>query len=123
MRPQPSDPDPDPDPPSGTRFSDDHHDYDCSHCHTRGGPCLEALWLAQRLARGLAARASELPAEFELTSETSFRGCGRDCAVRLHVSGTALEIACGQPGEKTGTGPRARVTAALQLPRALLTAD
>ncbi len=119
MRLQPSDPDPDP--PAGTRFSDDHHDYDCSRCPSRGGPCLEALWLAQRLARGLAARAADLPAEFELTSETAFRGCGRDCTVRLRVSGTALDIACDAPGDDAQAAPRARVTAALRLRQALLT--
>lgn len=120
MRTQP--PDPDPEPPAGTRLSDDHHDYDCSRCNSRGGPCLEALWLAQRLARSLAARAADLPAEFELTSETSFRGCGRHCAVRLRVSGTALDIACDPPGSAAQTRPRARVTAALRLRRALASA-
>jgi len=103
-----------------TSLSDDHHDYECSQCRSRGGPCLEALWLAERVARGLAARADALPAEFELTSETLFRGCGKDCAVRLRIRGTSLDIACGlAPGSRDPRMAQARVRAWARVPQPL----
>lgn len=95
------------------RLSDDTHDYLCTECRQRGGPCLEALWLSQRVARTLAARAAELPEGFELVSQTRFNGCARDCTVDLRVTGQAVEVASG-PDDRL-----ARVKAERRLDRAL----
>ena len=75
------------------RLSDETHDYHCSTCQQRGGLCMEALWLSQRVARGLATRAADLPEGFELTATTRFTGCARDCAVELSVTGQRVEVA------------------------------
>ena len=100
------------------RLSDTTHDYHCSTCRHRGGMCMEALWLGQRVARGLAARASDLPEEFELTSETVFTGCGRACAVLLSVRGMEVEVMSG-PHPRDPQDSAARVLALHRAPLAV----
>lgn len=103
------------------RLSDDTHDYHCSHCRQRGGICMEALWLSQRVARGLAERADILPEGFELTSQTEFTGCGRTCAVSLLVEGLRVEVLSGL---SDGRDPAAaRVTAEYRTPLQALVAS
>lgn len=103
------------------RLSDDTHDYECSHCQQRGGVCMEALWLSQRVARGLAERADILPEGFGLTSETQFSGCGRTCRVRLLVDGLRVEVISGlADGRDTAS---ARVTAEYRTPLQALVAS
>ena len=80
------------------QLSDETHDYTCSTCRQRGGVCMEALWLSQRVARGLALRATELPADFELTASTRFTGCARECHVALSVSGQRVTVRTGPDG-------------------------
>jgi hypothetical protein len=80
------------------RLSDDSHDYHCAECGTTGGVCLQGLALSQRIARGLAANSDRLPEGFELTSETLFTGCARECRVRLQVLGTTVALDCGTAG-------------------------
>lgn len=92
------------------RLSDDSHDYHCTICGTTGGPCLQALSVSQRIAGGLAENEDRLPETFELVSQTVFNGCGRNCAVNLHVNGTTVSIDCGCDGA-TVTAHRHRTSA------------
>lgn len=80
------------------RLSDETHEYHCATCRQRGGVCMEALWLSQRVARGLVLRATELPEDFELTSHTSFTGCSRICTVELKVTGQRVHVRTGPDG-------------------------
>ncbi|MGY6412093.1 MAG: hypothetical protein ACXIUV_13855 [Alkalilacustris sp.] len=87
------------------QLSDATHDYACTRCATTGGVCMEALWLARRLAAGVTGRLAQLPADFELSSSTRFSGCGQDCAVALHVTANEVEIASGRGGARITATP------------------
>lgn len=98
------------------KLSDATHDYGCDACGSTGGVCMEALWMARRLAAGIADRAAILPEDFELVSQTRFTGCGRDCAVALRVTPTVVEVTSGTQGARVaavlrGTPARSALTA------------
>lgn len=98
-------------------LSDDLHDYDCSACSQTGLPCMEGLWLLQRLARSLRVGSYRtLPAGFEMSAATEFHGCARTCNVLFRLTAERLELLCGLPDtldEPAARPARARIVTAL----------
>ena len=98
------------------QLSDATHDYSCRCCGGTQGVCMEALWLARRLAATIAGRADELPQGFEVTSDTRFTGCGQDCAVQLRIASATVEVTAGNQGARVeaaalaAAGPRRAAT-------------
>lgn len=92
------------------QLSDEHHDYECTRCGRTGAPCMQALWLAQRVALGLAGNAGRLPEAYEVISETVFTGCGQNCRARLTVTEAGIGVDCARP-DATVPGLRHRITA------------
>ena len=80
------------------QLSDATHDYACTRCGTTQAPCMEALWLARRVAASIRARSRHLPDDFEILSSTRFTGCDRDCVVDLRVTAAMVEVASGNQG-------------------------
>ncbi len=81
-------------------LDDATHAYTCQRCGTTGGVCMEALWLAQSVAAGVAARTQQLPGDFELLSTTRFTGCDRSCTVRLRVTADTVAVTAGSQGAR-----------------------
>ena len=94
------------------QLSDATHDYACTRCGTTQGTCMEALWLASRLASSIEARAQHLPEDFEILSTTRFTGCGRDCAVQLRVTAAFVKVSSGTQGARVEAIPQGRALAA-----------
>ncbi len=82
------------------QLSDATHDYACTRCRATDGVCMEALWLARRLAASLTARARDLPEDFEIASTTRFSGCDRDCGVELRLTGRSVCVTPGSAGAR-----------------------
>ena len=75
------------------QLSDATHEYACTPCTATGGLCLEGVWLARRLATGLAQRAAILPSDFTYESRACFGGCGGPCEVRVRLAHDRIEVA------------------------------
>ena len=88
------------------QLSDATHDYACTRCGATGGICMEALWLVRRISGGLSIRTMDMPPDVELTWQTSFTGCGRDCAVTLRITAATVEVASGDHGATIAAGLR-----------------
>ena len=94
-------------------LTDATHDFACVRCGATDGVCMEALWLARRIAGEISARADSLPADFEVTADSRFLGCDRDCAVRLRITAAAVEVASGSHGARVEASLRRRPVRAL----------
>lgn len=98
-------------------INDDTHDYTCTDCRHTGRPCMEAIWLCQKLTQSM----SDSPPSprREMTSSARFRGCGFACDATVRVNCDDVQIFCGV--EDSGID-KASLPAAARLPRALVLA-
>jgi hypothetical protein len=76
-------------------LNDDTHEYSCTRCRHTGSACMEGLWLAQRIARSMAAGDKTLPDDYDVSCSSRFLGCGRTCHTILRVTMTDVQVFCG----------------------------
>ncbi len=72
-------------------INDDSHDYTCTDCRHTGRPCMEAIWLCQKLTHSMGAAAPRR----EMTGSAQFRGCGFSCEATVRINHEDVQIFCG----------------------------
>jgi hypothetical protein len=74
---------------------DTTHEFSCTDCRHTGRPCMEGIWLAQRLCQSIAEAGDDLPEGYDFSCSSQFEGCGRTCHTILRVTKRDVQVFCG----------------------------